>query len=126
MSAGAASALPSRPRAGRCPSCCSPRLIRLLDLRDLPIHTSTLLSSRSEAVTYPRADLSLDVCKACGLISNSAFDAPAHDYSGSYEEVQSFSPRFRAYAAELADQLVERHALEDATCSRSGAAAVTS
>ena len=108
---GAASSLPSRPAAGRCPSCGSPLLLRLLDLRDLPIHTSTLLSSRSEAVAYPRANLSLDVCKACGLISNSAFDAPGHDYRGSYNEVQSFSPRFRAYAAELADQLVERHAL---------------
>ena len=111
MSAGAASSLPSRPTAGLCPSCGSPLFLRLLDLRDLPIHTSTLLSSRSEAVTYPRANLTLDVCKACGLISNSAFDAPGHDYSASYKEVQSFSPRFRAYAAELADQLVERHAL---------------
>lgn len=70
-----------------------------------------LLASRSEAIACPRADLSLDVCKECGLISNSAFDAPAHDYGASYEEVQSFSPRFRAYAAELADQIVERHAL---------------
>jgi SAM-dependent methyltransferase len=111
MSGGGASSLPGRPRAGYCPSCRSPRLIRVLDQRDLPIHTSALLSSRSEAITYPRADLTLDVCKACGLISNSAFDAPRHDYSGSYEEVQSFSPRFRVYAAELADQLVERHAL---------------
>ena len=107
----AASSLPSRPTAGRCPSCGSPLLLRFLDLRDLPIHTSTVLSSRSEAVAIPRANLRLDVCKACGLISNSAFDAPRHDYSASYEEVQFFSPRFRAYAAELADQLVERHAL---------------
>jgi hypothetical protein len=111
MSAGGASPLPGRPPAGQCPSCASPLLVRVLDQRELPVHTSTLLSSRSEAVACPRADLSLDVCKACGLISNSAFDASRHDYSASYEEVQSFSPRFRAYAAELADQLVERHAL---------------
>ena len=102
---------PGRPPAGCCPSCGSPMLVRFLDQRDLPIHTSTLLSSRIEALSYPRADLRLDLCKACGLISNSAFDAPSHDYGASYEEVQSFSPRFRAYAAELADQLVERHAL---------------
>ncbi len=112
MSASAAGgSLPGRPRAGCCPSCGSPLLVRFLDRRDLPIHTSTLLSSRIEALAYPRADLSLDVCEACGLISNSAFEAPSHDYGASYEEVQSFSPRFRAYAAELADQLVERHAL---------------
>jgi len=111
MSTGDASALPGSPRAGHCPSCRSPLLTRILDQRDLPIHTSALLSSRAEAVAYPRADLSLDVCRACGFISNSAFEAPGHDYSRSYEEVQSFSPRFRDYAARLADELVERHAL---------------
>jgi len=83
----------------------------VLDRRDLPIHASALLSSRAEAIAYPRADLSLDICRACGLVSNSAFDAPGHDYGGSYEEVQSFSPRFQAYAEELADHLVERHEL---------------
>jgi SAM-dependent methyltransferase len=105
------SSLPGRPPAGLCPACHSPRLTRILDQRDLPIHTSTLLSSRREALAYPRADLNLNACRTCGLISNSAFDAPTHDYSASYEEVQSFSPRFRAYAAGLADRLVKRHTL---------------
>jgi SAM-dependent methyltransferase len=103
--------LPESPPAGLCPACRSPLLVRVLDQTDVPIHTSALLPTRAEAVAYPRANLSLDVCKACGLISNSAFDARTHDYSASYEEVQSYSPRFRDYAAQLADQLVEQHAL---------------
>jgi len=107
----ASPSLPERPPAGLCPACRSSLLIRMLDQTDLPIHTSALLATRAEAVAYPRADLSLDVCKTCGFISNSAFDAAGHDYSGSYEEVQSFSPRFRDYAAKLADELVEQHAL---------------
>lgn len=113
MSTAGGSPRPTRPRDGHCPSCGSRLLVRLLNQRAVPVHTSTLLSSRSEAIAYPRADLSLDVCRACGLISNSAFDARRHDYSQSYVEVQSFSPRFRAYSSELADQLVERHALAD-------------
>lgn len=84
----------------------------MLEQRGVPVHTSTLLESRAEALHYPKADLRLLVCHACGLITNAAFDAPGHDYSASYEEVQSFSPRFRAYASELARTLVERHSLE--------------
>jgi hypothetical protein len=103
---------PTSPPAGRCPSCHSARLTPVLEQRGVPIHTSTLLDSQADAIAYPRADLHLVVCCDCGLLTNSAFDAPSHDYSASYEEVQSFSPRFREYAAELTRTLVERHALE--------------
>lgn len=84
----------------------------MLEQRGVPVHTSTLLDSREAAIAYPRADLRLVVCHECGLLTNAAFDAASHDYSASYEEVQSFSPRFRAYASELARTLVERHALK--------------
>ena len=102
---------PTRPPVGLCPSCRSSRLTQVLEQHGVPIHTSTLLASRIDAVGYPRADLQLVVCGECGVITNEAFDAPGHDYSASYEEVQSFSPRFRAYASELARTLVERHGL---------------
>jgi hypothetical protein len=104
-------ARPSRPPAGRCPSCGSTGLTPVLEQAGVPVHTSTLLDSRAEARAYPTADLRLFVCHECGLITNVAFDAPGHDYSASYEEVQAFSPRFRAYASELARTLVERHGL---------------
>ena len=103
---------PTSPPEGRCPSCRSARLEQVLELHDIPIHTSALLASRVDAIAYPSADLRLEVCHDCGLLTNSAFDAPNHDYSASYDEVQSFSPRFRAYASELARTLVERHDLE--------------
>lgn len=75
------------------------------------MHTSVLLSSRDEALAYPSADLRLALCEGCGLVTNTAFDARAHDYSKSYLEVQTFSPRFRSYLADLARTLVERHSL---------------
>jgi SAM-dependent methyltransferase len=92
--------------------CGSGRLTPVLEQQGVPIHTSTLLDSRSQAIAYPRADLRLVVCGRCGLLTNASFDAPGHDYSASYEEVQAFSPRFRAYASNLARTLVERHGLE--------------
>lgn len=70
-----------------------------------------LLPSREDAVSYPTADLVLEVCETCGLVTNSAFDSAEHDYSASYLEVQAFSPRFRSYLAELSATLVERHCL---------------
>jgi hypothetical protein len=103
---------PTAPARGRCPACGSDALTPVLEQRATPIHTSTLLDSRAAALAYPRADLSLSICRDCGLLTNTAFDAPGHDYSASYEEVQAFSPRFRAYTADLARNLVERHALE--------------
>jgi SAM-dependent methyltransferase len=104
-------ARPSSPPPGLCPSCRSSGLTSVYEQLDAPIHTSTLLDTRARAIAYPRADLRLALCPSCGLITNTAFGAPDHDYSASYEEVQSFSPRFRAYASELARTLVERHGL---------------
>ena len=105
-------ARPTSPPAGSCPSCRSDRLTPVLEQRAVPIHTSALLDSQDAALSYPRADLRLMACRTCGLLTNTAFDAPGHDYTASYEEVQSFSPRFREYASELTRTLVERHALE--------------
>jgi SAM-dependent methyltransferase len=102
---------PLRPPEGCCPACGSSHRERVLEQRAVPIHTSTLLPSREDAEGYPRGDLDLAVCVDCGLLTNVAFDAPTHDYSASYEEVQSFSSRFREYQRSLARTLVERHDL---------------
>lgn len=107
--------LPANPRRGACPACGSRALEPIIEQRAAPIHTSKLLTTRAEALAYPTADIVLELCLECGLLTNTAFDAPSHDYSASYEEVQSFSPRFREYADALAATLVERHALTGAT-----------
>jgi methyltransferase family protein/C-methyltransferase-like protein len=103
--------IPARPPAGACPSCHSTQLTPVIEQLGVPIHTSTLLASREQALAYPKGDVRLVICSECGLLTNTAFDAPAHDYSASYDEVQSFSQRFREYLSELAQTLVDRHAL---------------
>ena len=104
---------PVTPPAGLCPGCRASAL-RLLLETSAPVHTSILLDSREAAVGYPRGPIRLELCEACGLITNTAFDAPGHDYSASYEETQVFSTRFQEYASWLATTLSERHDLAGA------------
>jgi SAM-dependent methyltransferase len=105
---------PPSPATGRCPSCGGDALDPVIRQERLPIHTSKLLATREEALAYPTGTVQLEACTVCGLLSNTAFAAAAHDYTASYEETQAFSPRFQAYATELAQTLVERHGLRDA------------
>lgn len=101
---------PTSPPAGVCPACGGAELRGVLE-QVAPAHTSRLLDSREAALAYPCRPIRLEACVACGLITNTAFDALGHDYSASFEETQAFSPRFQAYAAELARALTARHGL---------------
>jgi hypothetical protein len=103
--------VPTSPPPGRCPACRGARLGQLIEIVAAPVHTSTLLATRAQALAYPRADIRLALCLDCGFVTNTAFNAEGHDYSASYEEVQAHSARFRAYADELAATLVQRHGL---------------
>jgi hypothetical protein len=69
------------------------------------------MPTREEAMNYPRGDVLLGLCDACGLISNVAFDSDMHEYSGSCEETQAFSPTFNAFHHRLAHRLIERYDL---------------
>lgn len=101
---------PTAPAVGVCPSCGGAEL-RLILEQTAPVHTSKLLDSREAALEYPSGVVRLEVCVGCGLVTNTAFDALGHDYSASFEETQAFSPRFRAYATELARALTDRYGL---------------
>ena len=108
--AGIGGPLPASPPEGLCPACRAPALRGLLETSG-PIHTSKLLPTREEAIRYPRGSITLALCESCGLLTNTSFVAPTHDYSASYEETQLFSPRFQEYAHWLATTLGERHGL---------------
>ena len=82
------------------------------EVMGIPAQTSVLLDSREEAAGYPTGDLSLAWCGVCGFIQNSRFDQGLIDYSQPTEESQAFSPKFKAFASELADDLVRAHDLE--------------
>ena len=95
-----------------CPSCGGSGLAIFHEQDNVPVHSCRLVESREEALAFPRGALRLGFCGHCGFISNTAYDPTLQDYSLSYEETQSFSPRFRAFARELADHWVERYGLQ--------------
>jgi SAM-dependent methyltransferase len=79
----------------------------------VPVHSCLLLSSRAEALQFPRRDIQLGFCTSCGFIGNIIFDPHMMRYSQAYEEQQSFSPRFNTFARELASRLVNRYNLRN-------------
>ena len=81
------------------------------EVAGVPTNSCILLSTRDEAVNYPRGDIRLAFCPGCGFISNVAYDPRLTEYSDRYEETQGFSPTFNSFHERLARSLVERHDL---------------
>jgi SAM-dependent methyltransferase len=96
-----------------CPSCGHAGMVPFYEQEDVPSHSVLLLPTREEAAAYPRGTIRLAYCPACGFIANVAVDPSLRRYSGECEETQSFSPRFRAFADGLAEELVDRHGIRD-------------
>ena len=96
-----------------CPGCGAQGMQVFFQLQGVPTNSCILLGTREEALAYPRGDLELAFCSACGFISNMAFDENLTEYSGRYEETQSFSETFNAFHRKLAERLIERYGLHD-------------
>jgi hypothetical protein len=79
----------------------------------VPSNSCILLDSADEAKAYPRGNIRLGFCPACGFISNLAFEPELTEYSGRYEETQGFSPTFNAFHRTLAERLIEKYDLHD-------------
>jgi len=65
--------------------------------------------SAEAARAATRGDIALGFCDRCSMIHNTAFDASLLSYDQDYENSLHFSPKFQAYAEDLADQLLRRH-----------------
>jgi SAM-dependent methyltransferase len=98
---------------GVCPSCGSGALTVFHEQEAVPIHSCRLVDTREEALAFPRGTLRLAFCSDCAFITNTAYDPTLQDYGMSYEETQGFSPRFRAFAHELALRWIDRYDLRD-------------
>jgi SAM-dependent methyltransferase len=99
--------------AHACPGCGAQGMQTFFQLQGVPTNSCILLGTREEALAYPRGDLELAFCPTCGFISNMAFDEKLTEYSGRYEETQSFSETFNAFHRKLAERLIERYGLHD-------------
>jgi SAM-dependent methyltransferase len=92
-----------------CPNCNSKGLSIFYSVDDIPVHSCLLMSSRAEALKYPRGNLQLGFCPSCGFITNTLFDPGVHNYSTQYEETQAFSACFNAFAKSLAKRLIDKY-----------------
>lgn len=94
-----------------CPACGNTEIRLFHEQLSIPVNSCLLLDDRAAAESFPRGDLVLGFCRACGFIFNTAFDIAKSEYSARYEETQGFSPRFRQFSQDLASTWVERHGL---------------
>ncbi|WP_154795463.1 class I SAM-dependent methyltransferase [Occultella kanbiaonis] len=101
--------------AGTCPACgaAAPEPFHVGE--PVPVNSCLLLGDQAAAVDFPKGDLALALCPACGLIWNSSYDPALTTYSQDYEETQGFSPTFQAFIHDLATDWVERYALTGGT-----------
>lgn len=82
-------------------------------VEDVPTNSCIMLETPEEARAYPRGVIDLGFCDACGFIRNTKFDPVRAEYSGRYEETQSFSTTFNRFHEQLVDSLVARRALRN-------------
>jgi 2-polyprenyl-3-methyl-5-hydroxy-6-metoxy-1,4-benzoquinol methylase len=98
-----------------CPNCRSAPMSTFYEVTKAPVHSVLLMRTRQQALDYPTGTIQLAFCRHCGFISNVAFDASLHDYSGEYEATQIYSPTFNKFNRALAQRLIDTYDLRDKT-----------
>ena len=96
-----------------CPNCGSQGLQIFYEVRNVPVHSCLMMSSKEEALDFPCGDVVLGFCPECGFITNTVFDAKWSAYAPNYEDQQSFSPTFNKFALSLANKWIEKYDLHD-------------
>lgn len=91
----------------QCNVCQSIEVSRIIKIKSVPIFNNILLESFEDAINIPRGDIDLSICHNCGHFFNSAFLPHLIDYNHLYENSLEFSPRFKKYADDLIENLVE-------------------
>ena len=107
-------AAPTASGLDACPACAAPADEPFVTLNGLPVHGTAVFADVGAARRVAVGDQALCLCPACGVVFNRAFDPSLLDYTGAHEESQHNSPRFAAYAAELAAEWTGRHRLAGA------------
>ena len=97
----------------QCNVCQSIEVSRIIKIKSVPIFNNILLESFEDAINIPRGDIDLSICHNCGHFFNSAFLPHLIDYTHRYENSLHFSPRFRKYADDLIENLVEDYDLRE-------------
>ena len=84
-----------------CPNCGALGMRTFFAVDQVPVHSVLLMPTYETAVGFPRGDVRLSHCAACGFVANTAFDVGMNAYSTEYEETQGFSPTFNAFVSSI-------------------------
>ncbi len=103
-----------------CPSCNTLGMELFYEAKSVPINSCLMFSTQQEAINFPRGDVVLGFCEACGFISNLAFDPSKVDYASLAPEEQGFSATFIAYAQKLVTRLIDTYDLHNKHVSEIG------
>jgi hypothetical protein len=96
-----------------CPNCGNKGLEIFYEVRNVPVHSCLMMSSKEEALDFPCGDVVLGFCNQCGFITNLEFDSKWSAYAPNYEDQQSFSPTFNKFAVDLAKKLIDKYDLHN-------------
>jgi len=98
-----------------CPGCGAAPRARCFRLPDAALHVGVQWPTAEAARQCPRGDIDLVFCSGCGLIFNQAFDPARLEYAGQYDNSLFFSPRYRQFARDTAERLIDRYSLRGKT-----------
>ena len=93
----------------RCPNCGAVRSHVFHHVAAVPVNSCLMVTDRERAQSLEAGDIDLAFCPDCTFIFNAAWEPERTVYSDLYEETQGFSPTFKAFHRELAEQLIGRY-----------------
>lgn len=96
-----------------CPNCTGAGLTLFYGVSGIPVNSCLMMNSEAEARAIPSGDLALGFCDKCGFITNTKYSSATQEYNTVYEDQQSFSPTFNAFAEGLAQGLIDKYDLRN-------------
>lgn len=91
-----------------CRACGNAGLELFTESHGVPVNNARVFARAEDARALATGEIELAFCPTCGFIENARYDPTLVTYDASYEEQQSFSPTFNAFADTLAADLVRR------------------
>jgi len=82
-----------------------------MEIPGVPAPCNVLYDDFEQAIGAPLGDIYLGYCPVCSHLYNLAYDPELIKYSIEYENSLHFSPKFQAYAQNLAKSLIEKYDL---------------
>ena len=97
----------------RCPNCLGSHTENFYTVKNAPSQSLITIKSYHEAMSIPKKDISLALCRDCGFIFNSSFDRSIEHYTKGYEDQQGFSPTFTAFLTNVSRRFIEKYKIID-------------